>query len=136
MSAQFLGQYPLYSVDCRKLSGSHWFERTTPTYVEDSGVFLWVGCHPTFVAGPSSNIDHHKIKTGGPTSGHAALEDMYRNMIEPNATLAMACTSGGSHGDRICGAAVSNGIGTCVPSGSDFVRCDVPSNERKRLLRH
>jgi hypothetical protein len=136
MGPQFLGQYPLYSIDCRKLTGSHWFEHATATYAEDRGMYLWLGCHPTFVAGPAANIDRHKIKTGGAISGRAALEDVYRNMLEPDAEVSVACISNGSHPDRICSSAQSKGVGNCRSAGSDFTLCSVPRAGRKRLAAH
>lgn len=136
MSPQFLGQYPLYGIDCRKLTGAHLLEHATPTYAEDRGMYLWIGCHPTFVAGPSANIDRHKIKTGGASSGHAALEDVYRNMLEPDTEVSVACISNGSRPDRICSSAQSKDVGNCGSAGSDFTLCSVPSAKRKRLASH
>ncbi|MET0791836.1 MAG: hypothetical protein ABW061_09975 [Polyangiaceae bacterium] len=136
MGAQYLGEHPLYGVDCRKLTGAHWFEHTTPTYPEERGAYLWIGCHPTFVAGPAGKIDHHNIKIGGAISGRAALEDMYHNMLEPDAPASVACVSNGSRPDRICSAAQSKGVGSCAPSGNEFTLCTVPSSERKRLASH
>jgi len=134
MGPQFLGRHRLYDVNCRELTGANWFERTTPTYVEERGLYLWAGCHPTFVPSPNVYIDKHHIKTGSATAGPAALEEVFRSMLEPDAPVTVACLADGSRSaDHICNSAQSKGVGTCKPAGSDFTLCSVPSSQRKRL---
>ena len=123
----------LYETDCRATTGAHWFEQATPTYAEERGVYLWAGCHPTFVAGPTVNADGHKIKVGGPNSGASGLNDVLRNMLEPGAPVVLACISDESHPDHICSAAQAKDVGDCKPSGTDYALCLVPSAKRKRL---
>jgi hypothetical protein len=136
MGPQIVGRHRLYDLNCRELTGAHLLERTAPTYVEDRGVYVWIGCHPTFIPSMHGYIDKHHIKTGAAASGPAALEELFANMLEPGAPLTVACASDGAKSDRICSAARAKGVGTCKPAGSEFTLCTVPSSQRKRLARH
>jgi len=133
MGTQFLGHHPKYDLNCRKVTGAHWFEPTTPTYIEDRGVYLWAGCHPTFVAGPIEDIDKHHIKTGGAISGRPALQDTLKNMVGPDTPIFVVCIAGKSRRDPICRSALTKDVGDCTAAGSDFTLCTVPASRRERL---
>ena len=76
----------------------------------------------------------HKIKTlGGLARGQAALDDLSHNILGPGQSLRVVCLQINPVSDPICSAAVAPGVGTCRPSGTLYIACEVPPDRLGRL---
>ena len=124
------GDERFYDVGCRARAGARLGEKTRVSYVEPAGLYLYAGCRPTFVAGPSASLQ--KIKVGRPQFGRPAIEEIDRNMLSPEAPLAVACLSGVPSSDLVCGHGLARRA--CDKAGSAFETCTLSAPERARLL--
>ena len=125
------GREDLYAVDCREDLGARLGERPIPRYLSSSVLFLYAGCHPSFIAGKSGG---HKIKTSSPLHGLDALADEDR--MAGDAPLEAICPKK-TLSDPICQRAELRA--PCEPlattrAGTDIVRCSLTREDRAALL--
>lgn len=120
-----------YDVDCRAETGTRLGERSTPTYADVDGFYLWTGCHPTSVAAPPSG--RHKIKVFGPAFGRPAYQQLSADAA-PDSAIEVAClTVAGAvtNPDPACLRAPA--LVACTPRGTDFKTCRLTGQARAML---
>jgi hypothetical protein len=125
------GREDLYAIDCREDLGARLGERPIPRYLSSSVLFLYAGCHPSFIAGKSGG---HKIKTSSPQHGLEALADEDR--MVGDAPLEAICPAK-TREDPICQRAAQRA--PCEPlattrAGTAVVRCALTREDRATLL--
>lgn len=122
-----------YDVDCRGETGTSLGERTTQTYVDTSGFYLWAGCHPVFAPAPPIGPGEHKVKVGKPWFGRSAVEQLRQRLPLPGDRLAIVCltVNGRPSPDPVCARAAA--LGPCQPRGSAFTACSLDGPGRAGL---
>ena len=120
--------YDLYSLDCRRVSGARFGERPSPSYVDASLYYVYVGCRPVYVPGGDrarSMWDMKVFPDASPT-GFALFDTMLGA-----ANLRVVCPVA-TPGDQVC-AKISD-RSACTREGDTFVSCKVGPSERQRIL--
>src|SRR6185503_9873291 len=62
----FFGVDPFYETDCRTEARARLFQKTVPTYIDESIWYLYSGCRPVFAPGPPAGQDGLAVKVGIP----------------------------------------------------------------------
>lgn len=122
-----------YDVDCRRDTGTRLGEKTAQTYVDDSGFYLWAGCHPVFAPAPPIRPGEHKVKVGAPWFGGSAVAQLRQRLPSPSDRLTVACLTavGGPNLDPVCARAAV--LGPCRPRGTAFTSCSLDGPARAAL---
>jgi hypothetical protein len=123
-----------FEVDCRQETGAKLGERTTQTYVDLQGFYLWAGCHPVFAPAAPVGPGGHKIKVGGPWYGRPAAEQLRQRLPSPGDLLDVVCltaVAAGPNPDPACERART--LGSCQTRGEDFRSCSLDGPARAAL---
>jgi hypothetical protein len=123
-----------YDIDCRTMVGGGLeTKRTTAAYIEASLIYQFAGCRPTFLAGPTENLDGHDLKQGIARMGIDALRELDRDprFLNPNAPMPVVCSTTGST-DRACRLLIKEGA--CKAAGSHVLMCSATPEQRRAIL--
>jgi len=121
-------KFDFYAIDCRPATLVRPFEKPQKTYVEKSVAYLWLGCHPSYTAGPPAT--HWKdTAIGLAQTGREALLQLHASMgaEEP---LFVVCPRGNSN-ELVCRAAIAEK--RCKAMGN-VQRCEFSGAGRAALV--
>lgn len=123
-----------YDTNCRADVGASLSERTRPMYFDPAIEYLYIGCRPAFMVGPSSSMDGHDIKAGKAALGIGALREFSHEprFQPPNADTTVACARGVST-DPAC-RLLQKTPGACKPSGTMVEICSMTPAQRDAVL--
>ncbi len=123
-----------YQTNCRADVGASLSERTRPMYFDPAIEYLYIGCRPAFMVGPSSSMDGHDIKAGKAALGIGALREFsHEPRFQPtNANTIVACARGVSTdpASRL----LQKTPGACQPSGTMVEICSMTPAQRDAVL--
>jgi len=120
----------LYPIDCRRLTAAKLGERPELTYVDGGIWYFYTSCHAVFDAGYAEAPWPTRIRPAFLKPGHLAA---FERMAPPGAaTVPAVCASEDRLNDGVC-RELRRSSG-CSPINELFVRCELPKEERLRLL--
>jgi hypothetical protein len=132
--ASFAPTEDFFRTSCSRELGVAFGESPRPTYASKSVLFVYSGCHPTFLAGKSGG---HKIRTSAPLHAFDALAEMRRTMRGRGDESIDAICPANAGNDAICRAAID--AGPCAKVGKtrggiEIVRCTLTAAQQDELL--
>jgi len=118
-----------FRVDCRRDVAARLGAKTQPAYGDFSVVYMYAGCHPTYLAGPK--VLTYRVKIGLAVVGVEGLRQA-ASFLPPQESLRIVCPAHGTTKDVVCKQA--RDLGTCRPLGSKTVACTMSAEQRNQLL--
>jgi hypothetical protein len=118
-----------FETDCRREAGARLGADARPAYGAFSILYVFAGCHPSYVGGPKDL--NYRLKIGLAASGPAGLRDA-AGFVGADAPLRVVCSTHGNDRDALCRHARDHG--SCKPLGEKLLNCSVSPEERTQLL--
>ena len=118
-----------YDVDCRDLAGAQLIETAEPAYVDSSILYLWTGCHPTYVAGRDPHIAW--ALRLAPVLGVSGLAILEGEVLHGQGALAVVCPAV-EHGDEVC-SSIPLDAPSCRYVKRLFRVCQLTPEQRRQL---
>jgi hypothetical protein len=122
------GALDVHWLDCRESTGSQLGEETLPAYVASDYLYLFTGCHPTFVPGQSRTQWPMSLE---PAPTARALHILRGSPSLQSGPMLALCPATGTL-DAVCKAAHARGL--CAKEGSLMLRCTLPPGDRLSIL--